>query len=88
VSGFEDGERLVYEIRDNGVGFDSSFSSNLFGVFRRLHGAREYPGTGVGLAIVHRIVSRHGGKVWAHAEPNKGATFSFSLPAPVLRAVG
>lgn len=88
VSGHEDGERLVYEIRDNGVGFDSTFSSNLFGVFRRLHGAREYPGTGVGLAIVHRIVSRHGGKVWAHSEPDKGATFSFSLPMPVLRAVG
>lgn len=88
VSGREDGDRLVYEIRDNGVGFDSSFSSNLFGVFRRLHGAREYPGSGVGLAIVHRIVSRHGGEVWAHAEPNKGATFSFSLPKPVLRAVG
>jgi signal transduction histidine kinase len=88
VSGREDGERLVYEIRDNGVGFDSSFSSNLFGVFRRLHGAREYPGSGVGLAIVQRIVIRHGGEVWAHAEPNKGATFSFSLPKPVLRAVG
>ncbi|MBL8268225.1 sensor histidine kinase [Steroidobacter sp.] len=88
VSGREDDERLVYEIRDNGVGFDSSFSSNLFGVFRRLHGAREYPGSGVGLAIVKRIVTRHGGEVWAHAEPNKGATFSFSLPKPVLRAVG
>lgn len=88
VSGREEGERLVYEIRDNGVGFDSSFSANLFGVFRRLHGAREYPGSGVGLAIVQRIVLRHGGEVWAHAEPNKGATFSFSLPKPVLRAVG
>jgi light-regulated signal transduction histidine kinase (bacteriophytochrome) len=88
VSGFEESERLVYEIRDNGVGFDSAFSSNLFGVFRRLHGAREYPGSGVGLAIVQRIVTRHGGEVWAKAEPNKGATFSFSLPKPVLRAVG
>ncbi|MBM0108788.1 GHKL domain-containing protein [Steroidobacter sp. S1-65] len=88
VTGREEAERLVYEIRDNGVGFDSAFSSNLFGVFRRLHGAREYPGSGVGLAIVQRIVTRHGGEVWAHAEPNKGATFSFSLPKPVLRAVG
>ena len=88
VSGREEAERLVYEIRDNGVGFDSAFSSNLFGVFRRLHGAREYPGSGVGLAIVQRIVTRHGGEVWAHAEPDKGATFSFSLPKPVLRAVG
>ena len=88
ITGREDGEQLIYEIRDNGVGFDSSFASNLFGVFRRLHGAREYPGSGVGLAIVQRIVTRHGGEVWAHAEPNKGATFSFSLPKPVLRAVG
>ncbi len=88
VTGREEGDRLIYEIRDNGVGFDSAFSSNLFGVFRRLHGAREYPGSGVGLAIVQRIVTRHGGEVWAHAEPNKGATFSFSLPKPVLRAVG
>lgn len=88
ITGREEGERLVYEIRDNGVGFDSSFSSNLFGVFRRLHGARDYPGSGVGLAIVQRIVTRHGGEVWAKSEPNKGATFSFSLPKPVLRAVG
>jgi signal transduction histidine kinase len=80
VSGREDGERLIYEISDNGVGFDSKFTSNLFGVFRRLHGAREYPGTGVGLAIVHRIVTRHGGEVWARSEPGQGATFSFSLP--------
>jgi signal transduction histidine kinase len=88
VTGREDGERLIYEVRDNGVGFDSRFSANLFGVFRRLHGAREYPGSGVGLAIVQRIVTRHGGKVWAEAEPGKGAAFSFSLPKPVLRAVG
>jgi len=92
VSGHEDGDRLVYEISDNGVGFDSAFSSNLFGVFRRLHGAREFPGSGVGLAIVQRIVTRHGGEVWAKAEPDKGATFSFSLPKShpnvLLRAVG
>ncbi|MET0534323.1 MAG: ATP-binding protein [Steroidobacter sp.] len=88
VTGREDGDRLVYEIIDNGVGFDSKFTNNLFGVFRRLHGAREYPGTGVGLAIVQRIVTRHGGEVWAHSEPGRGATFSFSLPKPALRAVG
>lgn len=79
---------IVRQHQDNGVGFDNSFSASLFGVFRRLHGAREYPGSGVGLAIVHRIVTRHGGEVWAHAEPNRGATFSFSLPKPALRAVG
>jgi signal transduction histidine kinase len=88
VNGREEAERLVYEITDNGVGFDSAFSANLFGVFRRLHGARDYPGSGVGLAIVQRIVTRHGGEVWAHSEVNNGATFSFSLPKPMLRAVG
>lgn len=88
VSGREEAERFVYEISDNGVGFDNKLSANLFGVFRRLHGAREYPGSGVGLAIVHRIVTRHGGEVWAHAEPNHGATFSFTLPKAALRAVG
>jgi signal transduction histidine kinase len=88
VSGHEEAERVVYEVSDNGVGFDSKFSANLFGVFRRLHGAREYPGSGVGLAIVQRIVTRHGGEVWARSEPNNGATFSFSLPKPMLRAVG
>jgi signal transduction histidine kinase len=70
------------------VGFDNKFTGTLFGVFRRLHGARDYPGTGVGLAIVHRIVTRHGGEVWARSEPGRGATFSFSLPKPALRAVG
>ena len=88
VTGHEEGDRVVYEISDNGVGFDSNFSANLFGVFRRLHGAREYPGSGVGLAIVQRIITRHGGDVWARSEPNNGATFSFALPKAVLRAVG
>jgi light-regulated signal transduction histidine kinase (bacteriophytochrome) len=82
VRSYRDGDQVVIAVADRGVGFDMQYHDRIFGIFERLHRQEDYPGTGVGLAIVRKVAERHGGRAWAESAPGQGSTFYLALPDP------
>ena len=80
VSVQKDQSHWLFRVQDNGIGFEQQYEDKIFMIFQRLHGRGQYPGTGIGLAICKRIIERHGGKIWATSEPDKGTNFFFTIP--------
>jgi light-regulated signal transduction histidine kinase (bacteriophytochrome) len=81
IGAHREGAQILFSVRDNGIGLEQQYANKIFGLFKRLHGADEYPGTGIGLAICQRIVERYGGRIWVESELEHGAAFFFTLPA-------
>ena len=79
---YREGDQAVVAVADRGVGFDMKYHDRIFGIFERLHRQEDYPGTGVGLAIVRKVAERHGGRAWAESVPGQGSTFFLAFPDP------
>ena len=88
INGNEDGNNIIYSIRDNGVGYDTQYADRLFGLFQRFHNERDFEGTGIGLAIVKRIIDRHQGRIWSKSTAGEGAEFCFSIPINLKKIQG